>query len=151
MGERVDLMGLSLEELKEVVSSLGEASFRAKQLFNWIYDKKVIDFSQMSNLSKGLRDKLVNRAYISQLEVIASQESKDGTIKYLFELEDGQRIESVFMPYQDNRRSVCISTQVGCGMGCNFCATGLNGLTRNLSSGEIINQIISIALSLIHI
>jgi 23S rRNA (adenine2503-C2)-methyltransferase len=99
----------------------------------------------MSNLSKGLRDKLVNRAYISQLEVIASQESKDGTIKYLFELEDGQRIESVFMPYQDNRRSVCISTQVGCGMGCNFCATGLNGLTRNLSSGEIINQIISIA------
>jgi 23S rRNA (adenine2503-C2)-methyltransferase len=145
MEERVDLMGLSLEELKKVVASLGEASFRAKQLFNWIYDKKVTDFSQMSNLSKDLRDKLVDRAYISQLEVIASQESKDGTIKYLFELEDGQRIESVFMPYQDNRRSVCISTQVGCGMGCNFCATGLNGLTRNLISGEIINQIISIA------
>ena len=145
MEERVDLMGLSLEELKEVVSSLGEASFRAKQIFNWIYDKKVKDFSKMSNLSKSFREKLTDKAYISQLEVIASQESKDGTIKYLFELEDGQRIESVFMPYQDNRRSVCISTQVGCGMGCNFCATGLNGLARNLSSGEIVNQIITIA------
>ncbi|OCL27932.1 23S rRNA (adenine(2503)-C(2))-methyltransferase [Orenia metallireducens] len=145
MEERIDLMGLNLEELKEVVSSLGEASFRAKQIFNWVYDKKVTDFLEMSNLSKNLREKLIDNAYISQLKVITLQKSKDGTIKYLFELEDGQWIESVFMPYQDNRRSVCISTQVGCGMGCNFCATGLNGLTRNLSTGEIINQIITIA------
>ncbi|TDX49199.1 23S rRNA (adenine(2503)-C(2))-methyltransferase RlmN [Orenia marismortui] len=144
MERKKDLIGFAIEELKEIVISLGEPAFRAKQLFKWIYEKKVRNFSEMTNLAKSFRAKLEDQFYIGELKLITKQKSKDGTIKYLFQLDDGKKVESVFMPYEDNRRSVCISTQVGCGMGCTFCATGLQGLSRNLTAGEIINQIISI-------
>ncbi|GAB6137432.1 dual-specificity RNA methyltransferase RlmN [Halanaerobaculum tunisiense] len=143
MSKKIDLIGKNLTELEALVEELGQASFRAQQLFSWLYDKQVTDFSEMSNLAQELRSKLQQRAKISRLEVIAQQEATDGTEKYLFALEDGKRIETVYLP-ADNRHTLCVSTQVGCAMGCEFCATGLQGLTRDLTAGEIINQILTI-------
>ncbi|AGB40852.1 23S rRNA m2A2503 methyltransferase [Halobacteroides halobius DSM 5150] len=144
MVEKINLLGKSINELEEIIKELGEASFRAKQIFSWLYDKKVNEFNQMTNLSKNLRNKLAKKTTIGKLELIASQESADGTEKYLFELEDGKKIETVYLPVQEGRKSICISTQVGCAMGCNFCATGLQGLSRNLTTGEIVNQILEV-------
>ncbi|GAB6100689.1 23S rRNA (adenine(2503)-C(2))-methyltransferase RlmN [Halanaerocella petrolearia] len=144
MEDKIELIGQNLVELKKLMSELDQASFRAKQLFSWLYDKKVTSFSDMSNLAKDLRKQLQNKTELNRLDVVASQESEDGTEKYLFKLEDGKRIESVYLPIEDKRHSLCISTQVGCAMGCEFCATGLHGLTRNLTAGEIINQILTV-------
>lgn len=144
MTDKIDLSSLSLQELKEFMSEIDEASFRAKQIANWIYKQGVTDFEDMTNLSKELRNKLQKVAYISQLQEVDRAESEDGTVKFLFGLEDGNKIETVLMPQQDGRNSVCISTQVGCAMGCNFCATGLQGLERNLTTEEIIGQVLEV-------
>ncbi|WP_027339151.1 23S rRNA (adenine(2503)-C(2))-methyltransferase RlmN [Halonatronum saccharophilum] len=144
MEERMELIGSDISDLENLIKELDQPKFRAKQLFSWLYNKKVDKIKEMTNLSKELRAKLEKKTRIERLKLIKSQESSDGTVKYLFGLSDGNKIESVYMPYRDGRRSICISTQVGCGMGCNFCATGLHGLSRNLTAGEIVNQILTV-------
>lgn len=137
------LYDLSIEEMKGLVNEIGEPGFRAKQIYEWMY-KGVDDFEQMKNVPKSLHKKLENVAEIGSLQILKKQQSAlDGTIKYLFGLVDGNAIEAVFMKYKYGN-SLCISSQVGCRMGCKFCASGLDGLVRNLSAGEFINQIISV-------
>ncbi len=143
--EKIDLKSMSLDELKIFMTEeLGEKGFRAKQIFQWIHQKNVICFSDMKNISKNLQERLDKVSYIEKVVPITKRESKDGTIKYLFRLNDGETIESVYLPYADGRKSICISSQVGCGMGCSFCATGLKGLERNLTSGEMVEQIYAV-------
>ena len=139
---KTDIKNMEIDELHQWFEGIGEKGFRAKQVYSWIY-KGVTDFSDMRNLSKSLIEKLDSEAYISSLEIVTVQESKtDGTRKYLFELEDGNRIESVFMKYKYGN-TLCVSSQAGCRMGCRFCASTLDGLRRNLTAGEIADQIIA--------
>lgn len=145
MVAKVDLSSLDLTGLEDFVSNeLGEASFRAEQIINWIYKQGVVEFEEMTNLSQGLRNRLEDKAYINKLTEVTRAQSKDGTVKFLFKLKDNKEIETVFLPHQKSRNSICISTQVGCGMGCNFCATGQQGLERNLTTGEIISQVLEV-------
>ncbi len=138
-----NLFGYSLDELSELCILLSEPVYRAKQLAQWIYNHQVTDFDSMTNLPASLRHKLQKTATIRRLQMIDSQQAKDGTRKFLFELSDKANIESVYLPYHD-RHSVCVSTQVGCAAGCHFCATGQSGFLRNLTSGEIVDQVLSI-------
>jgi 23S rRNA (adenine2503-C2)-methyltransferase len=141
---KTELLGLSLEKLSEVIQSLGEKGYRARQLSEWIYKKKVSDFSQMHNLSKALREKLAAHCQVGKLEVARKQVSlRDGTTKYLFRCADGELVESVFLPHE-GRSTACISTQVGCAMGCRFCATGESGFARHLTPAEIVGQVTAI-------
>lgn len=136
-----DLRSMSPEELGEYVRSLGEPAFRGKQLYEWLHKKKAASLDEMSNLPKSLREKLAAAQLFYSLKPVTVQESElDGTRKYLFELRDGNCIESVFMRYHHGN-SVCISSQVGCRMGCRFCASTVDGLERNLSAGEMLDQI----------
>lgn len=138
---RKDIKSMTLEEVTEEMAALGEKSFRAKQLYDWIHVKLAEDFDSMSSLSKGLRDKLKERYSLPALKVVGERISQaDGTRKYLFGLEDGNIIESVWMQYHHGN-SVCISSQVGCRMGCRFCASTLDGLERNLRPSEMLDQI----------
>lgn len=138
--EKKNLLGLTTEELKEFAAELGEKPFRGKQLFKWI-NRGVRDFEEMTDFSKSLRAKLSSAAYIGSLKVLDMQhDKKDGTRKFLFRLEDGNAVESVFMQYRYGN-SLCVSSQVGCKMGCRFCATALDGFTRNLTAGEMLEQI----------
>lgn len=140
----IDLKSLSLSELKEFFKRISEPEFRAKQVYDWIHKKLIDDFDNMSNLSLALREKLKEQTKITSLKMIVERISKiDGTRKYLFELEDGHMIESVLMRYKHGN-SVCISSQVGCRMGCKFCASTIDGLMRNLSAGEMLDQIYKI-------
>lgn len=140
---REDLKSLSIKELEHYLEKLGEKKFRAKQVFSWIY-KGADSFGDMTDLSRELRQKLEENAEIKRLQILKVQHSeKDGTRKYLFGLEDGNSIESVFMKYKFGN-TVCISSQAGCRMGCTFCASGINGLQRNLTAGEMADQILSI-------
>lgn len=132
---------LSLEDWQAWLKENGEAVFRAGQVFDWLYVKRVGDFAEMSNLSRPLREKLAASFEFVSLTEIARQESKDGTVKFLFELADGNAIETVVMKH-DYGNSVCVTTQVGCRIGCTFCASTLGGLKRNLSAGEIIAQVV---------
>ncbi len=142
--DRIDLKGLWIEELESFLDKLGEKKYKAKQIARWIYNQGVADFVQMTDLSKELRQKLSEVAYIGKLKFIRKQVSKvDLTEKFLFELSDGKRIETVLMR-EEKRVTVCISTQVGCGLNCIFCATGKGGFERNLSAGEIVDQIIAV-------
>lgn len=142
--DRIDLKGFWIEDLEAFLEKLAEKKYKAKQIAKWIYNKGVTDFAQMSDLSKELRQKLSEVAYIGKLNLIRKQTSKiDQTEKFLFELSDGERIETVLMR-EKNRVTVCISTQVGCVLNCIFCATGKGGFERNLSVGEIVDQIIEI-------
>lgn len=134
-----ELIGLSKEELVAELESLGEKPFRAKQLWQWIYFKGETDFAKMSNLSKDLRSKLEQSYKISRPKIITEQLSSDKTRKWLLEFADGQRIETVYIPEED-RGAVCVSTQVGCAVGCKFCHTGSQKITRNLTAGEIVSQ-----------
>ena len=134
-----DLVGLSREELTDLMVRIGEKPFRTKQLWQWIYNKGERDFSKMSSLSKDLQAKLAKDFYISRPKVITEQNSVDGTRKWLFSFADGKQIETVYIPEED-RGAVCISTQVGCLMGCQFCHTGTQLLQRNLTAGEIVGQ-----------
>lgn len=137
----IDLKDLSYLELENFLKELGEPRFRAKQIFSWLH-KGVEDFSEMTDISKKTVEKLREKAFISKLGIREKYVSKlDGTIKYLFSLEDGNCIESVVMRYKHGI-SLCISSQVGCRMGCRFCASTIGGLYRNLTAGEILNQVI---------
>ena len=143
----IELKGKNEEELKDFFISIEEKPFRGQQLFQWIYEKKESDFSKMTNLSKDLRDKLKEVALISDIEIVQRSISENkNTEKYLFKLSDGNHIESVIMRYEKNlgpgRVTACISTQVGCALKCSFCASGCSGLIRNLSKGEIADQVI---------
>lgn len=134
-----NLIGLSKEELAAELSALGEKPFRAKQLWQWIYFRGESDFDKISNLSKDLRAKLKENYTLRRPKIVAEQLSKDKTRKWLLEFDDGQRIETVYIPEED-RGAVCISTQVGCAVGCKFCHTGSQKITRNLTAGEIVAQ-----------
>lgn len=141
MPETLSAYDLSLEEWQAWLKENGEQSFRAGQVFDWLYVKRVGSFEEMSNLSKSLREKLAARFTFVSLKEIARQASKDGTVKFLFELSDNNAIETVIMKH-DYGNSVCVTTQVGCRIGCTFCASTLGGLKRNLSSGEIVAQVV---------
>lgn len=139
------LVKLSLEELEQFVENLGEKKFRAKQLFSWIYSKSASNFDLMSDINKDFREKLKNCAVILDTKIKKKQVSSDGTIKYLIEFHDGNCAECVLMRF-DNRSnlSACVSSQVGCYMGCDFCATAKRGFIRNLEPYEILSQILTI-------
>ncbi len=136
----VNLLELDLEGLAEYCEQLGEKRFRAVQLFRWIHQKGVSDFAGMSNLAKSLRDKLQGVACVEGLVVMSQHASSDGTIKWLFDVGGGNAVEAVFIPEQD-RGTLCISSQAGCAVGCRFCSTGHQGFSRNLTSAEIIAQL----------
>lgn len=137
----LDIKSLTIEELKEVVVQYGEKAFRAKQLYEWMHKKLAASYEEMTNLSKSFRERISQDWPYLTLEVLEVQTSKiDGTQKYLFRLGDGNVIESVLMKYHHGN-SVCISSQVGCRMGCRFCASTIGGLTRNLTTGEMLEQI----------
>lgn len=132
-----------LNELKEELIRIGEKPFRAEQIFKWLYQEKVKSFDDMTNLSLELREKLKQNYTMCNFKILRKQESKDGTIKYLFDVLDGNAIETVLMSYHHGY-SICVSSQIGCKMGCKFCAsTGINFI-RNLSSGEIVEQILAV-------
>ena len=137
------IYSLSLKDLEEYLTSREEKAFHAKQLYRWIYDKRIDDFSMMSDISKHLLEKLQQDFTIDRLTIKEKQISKDGTQKYLFELSDGSLIESVLMIF-DYGYSVCVSSQVGCNMGCRFCASGLLKKQRDLTPGEIVLQVLMI-------
>jgi 23S rRNA (adenine2503-C2)-methyltransferase len=139
------LVGMTLAELTAMVASLGEPKFRAQQLYHWLYVKNVRDFGQMTDLSKGFRQKLEAAYGIGILALKAKQVSRDGTIKYLFALPDGQVVEAVLIEFTNRKErrttySLCMSTQVGCAVDCQFCATGKLGFKRQLSVAEIVDQ-----------
>ena len=137
------IYSLQLHELKEWLSENGEKPFRAEQIFDWLYKKRITSFEEMSNLSKGLRDKLSDQFQLTTLKTVIKQTSSDGTIKFLFELHDGYSIETVLMRH-DYGNSVCVTTQVGCRIGCTFCASTLGGLKRHLEAGEIVAQVVTV-------
>ncbi|GAC1604914.1 MAG: 23S rRNA (adenine(2503)-C(2))-methyltransferase RlmN [Ramlibacter sp.] len=120
--------------------TLGEKRFRATQLFRWIHHKGASDFDQMTDLARSLRDKLKGSAQIQPLPILTQHASKDGTIKWLFDVGHGDAVEAVFIP-EDDRGTLCVSSQAGCAVGCRFCSTGHQGFSRNLSSGEIVAQL----------
>ncbi len=139
-----EILDLNVKELETVVLDMGESKFRAKQLFEWFHNKKVWNYDDMTNLSVSLRNKLKQTWPIMPLEIVEKLESKlDGTIKYLFRLPDSHIIESVFMKY-NHGNSVCISSQVGCNMGCKFCASTVDGKVRGLTPSEMLGQIYAI-------
>ena len=139
--DKTDIKSLNLTELTAFMEQLGEKAFRAKQVYQWLHVKQVSSFDEMSNISKALIEKLKENSYLVNLKQEAVQISKiDGTRKYLFLLEDGNVIESVLMKYKHGN-SVCISSQVGCRMGCRFCASTLDGLVRGLTASEMLDQI----------
>ena len=142
--KKLNLKGLSRSELSDFILSLGEKNYRSKQIWSWIYQKGVNDFDDMTNISKSFRNVLKEHSYIGTLKLAEhNTSSQSGTQKFMWELEDGLNVESVLIPEQ-KRKTICISTQVGCAMGCKFCATGTMGLVRNLKPFEIIDQILSI-------
>jgi len=139
--DKIDIKSFDYEELENSIKEMGLPKFRASQIYDWLHKKLVTSFDEMTNLSADLRTKLSERFYVTACEVERMQESKeDGTRKYLFKLMDGNYVESVFMRYHHGN-SVCISSQVGCRMGCKFCASTLDGLTRCLEPSEMLEQI----------
>ncbi len=154
---KTNLKSLSEKELTEFLKNQGQSPYRAKQILNWIYKKQAAALDDMTDLSKPVRKQIGKIAFISNLKLLKKQVSKDGTQKFLFELQDGKTVESVLIPAgtaclpdrqalsQDNNRlTLCISSQVGCAMGCKFCITGKMGLKRNLKAYEIVDQIIAV-------
>jgi 23S rRNA (adenine2503-C2)-methyltransferase len=150
--ERVDARGLKPEELIRLAQELGLPKFRGGQLFQWLQNKAVQDWEELKNIGQGDRRKLQEALTLHPLEKVREQVSRDGTRKFLFRLADGETLECVLMDYDRvknrDRRTVCVSTQVGCAVGCAFCATGLGGFRRNLSPGEIVGQVLDITHSL---
>ncbi len=139
--DKIDIKSLDMEHLTSYMVSIGEKPFRAKQLYEWMHQKLAPDFNEMTNLPNSLKDKLVHLTEFTCLSVVEEKISKiDETRKYLFALSDGNVIESVLMKYKHGN-SVCISSQVGCRMGCRFCASTLDGLERNLTPSEMLDQI----------
>jgi len=138
-----DLKSMTLTELEEAMSVLGEPKFRAKQIFEWLHKKNVNTLDEMTNISKALRQKLEENYKISNLKIVEKKESQDGTVKYLFALDNDNIIESVLMRYSFGN-AVCVSSQAGCRMGCAFCASTINGLEYSLLAGEILSQVYEI-------
>ena len=138
-----NIKDFTLEELKEKLKEMGEKPFRAEQIFKWLYDDRVSSFDDMSNLSIDLREKLNNIFDIKEFRILKKQVASDGTKKYLFDVLDGNAIETVLMQYHHGY-SLCVSSQVGCKMGCKFCASTGIPFVRNLSSGEIVEQIMAV-------
>ena len=136
----VNLLDFDLDALGAYCEQLGEKRFRATQLFRWIHQKGASDFAQMSDLARSLRDKLASRAEVRPLAVLSEQASADGTVKWLFDVGGGNAVETVFIP-EDDRGTLCISSQAGCAVGCRFCSTGHQGFSRNLATGEIVAQL----------
>ena len=135
-----ELLNYTKKELQNLMEDLGEPSYRASQVFRWIYEKGVVDFTQMTDLGKDLRKRLSELFTVTPLTVKKTLISQDGTLKFLFSLPEGDEVESVVMFYND-RITICISSQVGCPVGCKFCATGMSGFRRNLSTYEIVGQL----------
>ena len=138
--ERPDLRGLPREGLDRLVASLGERAYRARQLFRWLHRNGAATLAEMTDVPLALRDALARDARLTTLERANEQVSSDGTVKWTWRTRDGKLVESVYMPEAD-RRTLCVSTQVGCAVGCTFCLTGTMGLARNLEPGEIVDQI----------
>ncbi len=137
-----DLRSMTEAEMVALLSAMGEPPYRGRQIARWVHARGAVDFAEMTDLPKTLRAELSTRVRLTTLEIRQRLTSPDGTTtKYLFVCPDGSTIESVWMRYADGRRSVCVSTQVGCAMACTFCATGLVGLSRNLTAGEIVAQV----------
>ena len=141
--KKPSIYSLQLHEMQDWLKEQGEPKFRAGQIFDWLYKKRVKNYEDMSNLSKGLRDKLSNSFDITTLNTLVKQTSSDGTIKFLFQLYDGYSIETVLMRHEYGN-SICVTTQVGCRIGCTFCASTLGGLKRNLEAGEIVAQVVEV-------
>ena len=145
MEGKIDIRNLSKEALESHFIELGEPKFRANQIWQWLWQKGITNFDEMSNLSKSLREKLKSAFYINTIVLDKSQYSNDGTIKSRFRLYDGHMIEAVLIPVvEDNRFTVCISCQVGCSLTCSFCATGKMKRVRNLDPGEIFDQVVAV-------
>ncbi len=140
---KISLLGKTFDELKTIVSELGMPSFTAKQLSEWLYKKRAISFTEMSNISLKNRDSISEKYEVGRTLPVQVMESEDGTKKYLFKTEGGHFIETVYIP-EDDRATLCVSSQVGCKMGCTFCMTGKQGFIAQLSPTEIMNQILSI-------
>ena len=143
--EKKDLKNFSPDELLAFLSGMGKERFRCEQLLRWMYKRGVTDLDQMTDLSKALREELKEKTYISDWQPEVVETSSDGTRKYLFRLEDGQSIETVRIPMDNDRSTLCISSQVGCAMDCAFCVTGSFGFIRNLTAAEIVNQVCAVA------
>jgi len=138
--EKIDIRSFDLEELSQFLDELSQPKFRTKQIFKWL-QSGIEDFSEMTNIPKSLRDILKEKCYLANVKIIKKFVSQiDGTVKYVYELFDGELIESVLMKY-NHGYTVCVSTQVGCRMGCSFCASGIDGLCRNLTASEMLAQI----------
>src|SRR5438093_10992090 len=135
--DRPDLADLELPELEQALDALGQPRFHARQLFQWVHKRGVTDFAEMSDLGRELRATLASAFRIGSPEVVRRDASVDGTTKFLLRLEDGQLIESVYIP-DTPANTFCLSTQVGCAMKCGFCLTGKMGIVRNLTAGEIV-------------
>ncbi|OQY20285.1 MAG: 23S rRNA (adenine(2503)-C(2))-methyltransferase [Desulfobacteraceae bacterium 4572_35.1] len=142
---KIDLKNLDPDELLEFLSGMGKERFRCDQLLRWIYKRGVTDLDQMTDLSKVLRAELASKVFISDWQPQAVETSVDGTRKFLFRLEDGSSVETVRIPMDKDRSTLCISTQVGCAMQCVFCLTGSFGFQRNLTAAEIVNQVCAVA------
>jgi len=140
---KTDLKNLTQEQLVRFVESLGQPSFRGRQILAWIYKPGVIDFAQMTDLAKEFRAALAQSATMSRFDDAMVECSRDGAVKFAFRLADGRLIESVLIPEED-RNTLCVSSQVGCAMGCSFCLTGTMGFTRNLTTAEIVNQVCAV-------
>ncbi|MCD7033829.1 23S rRNA (adenine(2503)-C(2))-methyltransferase RlmN [Metabacillus sp. GX 13764] len=141
--QKPSIYSLELDELKSWLEEKGEKAFRAAQIFDWLYIKRASSFEEMSNLPKELRTKLDEEFVITPLKTLIQQTSNDGTMKFLFELHDGYSIETVLMRHEYGN-SICVTTQVGCRIGCTFCASTLGGLKRNLEAGEIVSQVVKV-------
>jgi 23S rRNA (adenine2503-C2)-methyltransferase len=140
----VDLKNLSPDALVEFLAGMGKEKFRAGQILRWIYQRGVSEFAEMTDLAKTFREELAQRATISDFTQEAVEVSSDGTRKFLFRLQDGKSVETVLIPMEGGRNTLCISTQVGCAMQCSFCLTGTFGLERDLEAGEIVNQVCAV-------
>lgn len=141
--QKENLKGIPVSALEEKMVALGQPKYRAHQLFRWLYVERETDFSKMTDISKDFRAVLAEKFAIPVLKAATEQKSLDGTIKFLVELPDGEKVESVFIP-TENRNTLCVSTQVGCKMACTFCATGYQKFTRDLKAWEIVDQMMSL-------
>lgn len=142
--KKINLTGMTLEEMEDFMTSIGEKKFRAKQLFNWLYKRRIDRFEEITVFSREFRQKLAEIAELGHVELVQRKISADGeTNKFLFRLKDGHFIESVYM-VDGKRRTVCLSSQVGCALNCSFCATGRMGFKKNLSVGEIVDQLLAV-------
>lgn len=138
--QKVNLLDYDYQQMRDLLTSWGEKPYRAQQIMQWIHQVGLIDFNQMTNLGKGLREKLSSMAEITLPEIVTCQKSNDGTHKWLLKLHCGNCIETVYIP-ESNRGTLCVSSQVGCALNCTFCSTAKQGFNRNLSTAEIIGQV----------